>query len=129
MKKLVAVINGESTLEYDRSVDLPANQRAYLDKMDEKMDTGIPHGQGNIFAPQMEQKAQFVADQLVMAIKADNEGLIAASMAYLASRLPDLKQVTAEEQVNGETKITLVYDQEYVKPEAINFIKPTQLDS
>ena len=129
MKKLVAVVDGESKVEYDRSVDLPDQQKAYLDKMDEKMDGGIPLGQGNIFSPQMEQRAQFVADQLVMAINSNNEALIAASMAYLANRLPDLKQVTAESQDDGETKITLVYDKEYVKPETINFVKPSQLNS
>ena len=129
MSKLVAVIDGESEIEYDRSVDLPDHQRDYLDKMDAKMNEGIPLGQGNIFAPQMEQKAQFVADQLVMAIQSNNEALIAASMAYLANRLPDLKQVLAEKQQDGEIKITLVYDKEFVKPEAINFVKPSQLNS
>ena len=109
MSLLVAVVNGESVIEYDRSKPLPEHQLAYLDKMDEKMELGIPSGQGNIFAPDTEQRAQFVANQLIMAISSDNEQLIAASMAYLANRLPDLKQVSAKE-VDGNTEITLIYD-------------------
>lgn len=128
MSVLVAVVNGESKIEYDRSRPLPENQLAYLDKMDEKMEMGIPSGQGNIFAPDLEQKAQFVASQLMMAISTDNEQLIAASMAYLANRLPELKQVSAEEK-DGQTQITLIYDQEYTKPQTINFVKPEQLNS
>lgn len=128
MSVLVAVINGESKIEYDRSKSLPENQVAYLDMMDEKMELGIPSGQGNIFAPDLQQRAQFVASQLMMAISTDNEQLIAASMAYLASRLPDLKQVSAEEK-DGQTHISLIYDREYAAPQAINFVKPEQLNS
>lgn len=128
MSILVAVVNGESQIEYDRSKPLPEHQLAYLDKMDEKMELGIPSGQGNIFAPDLEQKAQFVASQLIMAISTENEQLIVASMAYLANRLPDLKQVKGEEK-DGQTHISLIYDKEYVEPQAINFVKPEHLNS
>ena len=128
MKKLVAVVQGESQVEYDRSRQLPEKQLHYLDIMDAKMDEGIPHGAGHIFAPDMQQKAQFVANQLVNAIKTDNEQLAAATIAYLGIRLPDLQQVVAEEK-DGETTIKLVYDQEYVKPQPMQFIKPNQLNS
>ena len=128
MKKLVAVVQGESQVEYDRSRQLPEKQLQYLDIMDAKMDEGIPHGAGHIFAPDMQQKAQFVADQLVNAIKTDNEQLAAATIAYLGVRLPDLQQVVAEEK-DGETTIKLIYDQEYVKPQPVQFIKPNHLNS
>lgn len=128
MSTLVAVVNGDASIEYDRNKPLPENQLAYLDTMDEKMDLGIPSGQGNIFAPDQEQKAQFVASQLFMAISTDNEQLIAASMAYLALRLPELKQVKGEEK-DGQTHISLIYDQEYTEPQAMNFVKPEHLNS
>lgn len=128
MSILVAVVNGEPVVEYDRNKSLPENQLAYLDKMDEKMEMGIPSGQGNIFAPDQEQRAQFVASQLMMAISSDNEQLIAASMAYLANRLPDLKQVTSKEK-EGETHIALIYDREYTSPQTLNFVKPEHLNS
>ena len=128
MKKLVAVLHGESQVEYDRTRQLPEKQLKYLDMMDEKMDEGIPHGAGHIFAPDMEQKAQFVANQLINAIKSDNEQLAAATIAYLGERLPDLLQVVADEK-DGETTIKLIYDQEYVKAEPVQFIKPGQLNS
>jgi len=128
MSILVAVVNGESEIEYDRSKPLAEQQLSYLQKMDEKMDMGIPSGQGNIFAPDQEQKAQFVADQLMMAIKADDEQLISASMAYLATRLPELKQVASKEK-DGQQQITLVYDREYSAPQEVKFVKPEHLNS
>ena len=128
MKKLVAVLHGESQVEYDRTQQLPDNQLKYLDIMDAKMDEGIPHGAGHIFAPDTQQKAQFVANQLINAIKTDNEQLAAAAIAYLALRLPDLQQVVAEDN-NGETTIKLVYDREYAPAQPLQFIKPGQLNS
>ncbi len=128
MSILVAVVNGDSKIEYDRNKVLPERQREYLQKMDEKMDGGIPSGQGNIFAPTVEQKAQFVASQLMMAIETDDEGLISASMAYLASRLPELKQVASKE-IEGEIQITLIYDHEYSEPQEIKFVRPEHLNS
>ena len=128
MSILVAVVNGDSEIEFDRSKPLAEQQRTYLDKMDEKMDMGIPSGQGNVFAPDQEQKALFVANQLMMAIESSNEQLIYASLAYLANRLPDLKQVTAKEK-DGKQEISLIYDREYSPPQTINFVKPENLNS
>ncbi len=128
MKKLVAVLQGESQVEYDRSKPLPEQQQQYLDRMDEQMDQGIPQGAGHIFAPDLQQKAQFVANQLIHAIKTENEQLAAATLAYLANRLPDLLQVVAEEN-DGNTTIKLVYDREYAPAQPVNFIKPGQLNS
>ena len=128
MSVLVAVVKGEPVVEYDRDVALPENQLEYLQKMDSKMDQGIPLGQGNVFAPDLEQKSQFVASQLFMAIETENEQLIAASMAYLATRLPELKQVSTKEK-DGEQQISLIYDREFTPPQEINFVKPEQLNS
>ena len=50
-------MNGESQVEYDRTQGLPENQLHYLDIMDKKMDEGIPHGAGHIFAPDEQQTA------------------------------------------------------------------------
>ncbi|MFW2371593.1 MAG: hypothetical protein ACN4GM_00575 [Gammaproteobacteria bacterium] len=128
MNKLVVAINGEAQFEFDRSKTLPDRQMEYLDKMDQQMDGGIPEGAGHIFSPDQSQRAQFVANQLITAIKANNEQLIAATMAYLALRMPDLQQVTAEEK-DGQTTIKLIHDQAYTKAQEINFIKPESLNS
>ena len=128
MKKLVAVINGESQIEYDRTKTLPQKQQDYIQMMDDKMDQGIPHGTGHIFAPAAEQKAQFVASQLMQAIKSDNEQLIAATMAYLALKLPELQQVIGREE-DGEMKIQFVYDRPYVDPKPVQFVPIDKLNS
>ncbi len=122
MKKLVAVLNGESQVEFERNKSLADRQLEYLAVMDKQLDDGIPQGAGMLFSPTMEQKIQFVANQLITAIKAENEQLAAATLSWLATRLPDLQQVAADEK-NGEITIRLIYDKPYVKAEPIHFMK------
>jgi hypothetical protein len=122
MKKLVAVLNGESQVEYERGRFLSEHQQRYLTMMDQKMDEGIPQGAGNIFSPNLEQKAQFVANQLMDAIKSGNEQLAAATLSWLATRLPDLQQISADEK-DGQVTISLINDKPYIKAHPINFMK------
>lgn len=128
MKKLVLVINGEPHVEYDRNKILPNDQIAYLDKMDAKMDEGIPHNGGHLFAPDAQQKAQFVANQLVHAYRDNNEQLAAATMSYLGDRYPDMQQVVVTE-TDGQLSINLVYDEPYKKEEKVQFVRPEDLNS
>ena len=98
MSKLVVVFNGQSVVEYDRNISLPGQQREYLDRMDESMDNGIDLNGEYIAEPDAQQRAKFVAMQLVHALIDSKDPMIAAMCAYLASRLPTLQQVKAEEQ-------------------------------
>ncbi len=128
MKKLVLVVNGDAHVEYDRNKILPNDQIAYLDKMDAKMDEGIPHNGGHIFAPDAQQKAQFVANQLAHAYQQENEQMSAAMMSYLGDRYPDLQQIVITEQ-NGQLGINLIYDEAYEKVTPVAFVRPEDLNS
>ncbi|HEB55196.1 MAG TPA: hypothetical protein ENI98_02595 [Gammaproteobacteria bacterium] len=121
MSNIMAVLlNGIAQLEYDRDKALPEQQRRYLDKMDEKMATGITLGEQAIAEPDINQRAQFVAQNLAQAIKDDNESMAAALTSWLASRLPELKQVKMNEAEDG-ISIELVFDEEYGSQVAVQF--------
>ena len=118
---LIVTINDQSMIEFDRNKPLPGLQRRFLDKMDHDMDQGVTLGGKDINQPDLLQKAQFVAINLIGAIRDNEEQLAAAMCTYLASRIPDLKQVKAIEKA-GETFIDLVFDQGYVKEVKVDFI-------
>lgn len=121
MSKIMAVLfNGIAQLEYDREQSLPEQQRQYLEKMDKKMDAGITLGEQTIADPDSTQRAQFVAQNLAQAIKLDNESMAMALTSWLASRLPELKQVKLE-QAEAGTTIELVFDEEYGNQVAVPF--------
>jgi len=127
MDNLMAVtLNGIAQLEYDRNKSLPPQQELYLDKMDETMDTGIQVGEVFISKPELNQRAQFVAGNLAHAILSDDEAMCSALTAYLASRLPDLKQIkitnTATDGQTGEISIELVFDEDYQKQVEVKFL-------
>ncbi|MBI1422567.1 MAG: hypothetical protein GC149_03800 [Gammaproteobacteria bacterium] len=91
--KLVVLLNGQSVVEYDRAKRLPGHQRQYLEKMDSDMDSGIELNGESIAEPDATQRAKFVAMHMVQALLDEHDAMIAAGCAYLANRLPDLKQV------------------------------------
>lgn len=120
---LTIVINGESQLEYDRSKPLAGHQREFLDKMDLSMDAGIVLGDVEIASPSVLQRAQFVALQLVGAIHASDEQRAAAMLAYLANRIPEMKQVRATRK-GQDVGFDFVFDKDYVPEAKIHFVKP-----
>lgn len=108
--KLTVYINDEPVIEYDRNMRLPGKQRQYLDKMESDMDNGFQLGDERIENPDMKDRAKFVAMTLIQSIEADNEAMIVATCAYLATRQTDLKEVRAN--ADGENMmLDLVYDQ------------------
>lgn len=115
------LLNGVAQLEYDRRKPLPDHQAVYLEKMDAKMDEGIQLEGKNIPSPDINDRAQFIAANLLHAIKNNDEAMAAAHCTYLANRLPDLKQIKFEEQ-NGEVSIELVFDEAYQKQVPVQLI-------
>ncbi len=123
MSNLLAVLlNGIAQLEYHRDKPLPPHQAAYLDKMDAKMDTGIMIGENTIDNPDINQRAQFVAANLLSAMKSNDEETTAALCTWLANRMPDLKQVKIDE-AGDRISIDLVFDEDYGQQTAVTFSK------
>lgn len=121
MSDMMAVfLNGIAQLEYDRSRPLPDHQAVYLEKMDARMAAGILVGEETIEHPDENQRARFVAANLLHAIKSNNESMAAALCSYLANRLPGLKQVRFDEN-EGDVAIELIFDQDYRKQVAVDF--------
>jgi hypothetical protein len=118
---LTVVVNGQSQLDFDRGKKLPEKQLAYLDRMDRQMDAGLRLAGAWIDQPDRLQRAQFVAVHLITALQQADESLIAASCAYLASRLPDLQQVKAK-LIGDGFSVELVFDRPHVEETTIDFI-------
>lgn len=107
--KLEILFNGQSTVEYDRNKRLPGRQRQYLDMMDNDMDAGIDLAGESITKPDAVQRAKFVAMHLAQALIDEHDAMIAAACAYLAIRLPDLKQVKIVQQ-DDDLMLDMVFD-------------------
>ena len=113
MSNMMAVlINDVAQLEYDRDKPLTDYQNTYLEKMDKQMDEGIQIDGQTIDAPEMNQKIQFVTANMLSAMKSENEGMTSALCTYLATRLPDLKQVKITEKGDA-VSIDMVFDEDY----------------
>lgn len=120
---LTVVVNGQAVIEYDRRKLLAPRQQLFLDRMDQDMDGGIGLDGNTGSSPDLLARARFVANSLLQALESENDSVAAASCAYLAMRLPELKQVRADSN-DGQLHIDLVFDTPYVPVQTVQFIKP-----
>ena len=124
---LVVVLDGVSQLEYARATPLAPAQLDYLDRLDQKMDAGIELAGLHIQQPDALQRAQFIAVQLLQAVQAGNEAQAAVTCAYLANRIPDLKQVRASTRA-GLLSFDLVFDKAFSKEVKVEFMRPPAVE-
>ncbi|MGH1536718.1 MAG: hypothetical protein ACRBDX_01480 [Gammaproteobacteria bacterium] len=118
---LVVQVNGSPMLEYDRKKSLTSGQQHSLLLMEKKFAEGIELHGLQINEPSLEQRIEFVTANLISAVLTDEEAIAAASCAYIAHALPDLKQIKALEK-DGEVSIELVFDREYQPEENLSFV-------
>lgn len=119
-QQLAVVVNDQLTLQYDRNKTLPEHQQGYLARLDQKFDQGIEL-QGEYYAePDLEQRARYMALSLMEGIIYQEDAKAAVSLAWLATRLPELKQVKAIVDEQG-THFDLIFDREYQPHQVIHF--------
>lgn len=107
---LSVYLEDRKQIEYDRNRPLPGAERRFLDQMDLDMDRGLRLGEQDVASPDEAQRAQYVAHQLVFAIGAEDDRLIAATCAYLSNRFPELLTIRANRHGDDVT-INFVFDE------------------
>lgn len=117
---LAIVVNDQLMLQYDRNKTLPAHQQEHLAKLDAKFDQGIELQGEKIDRPDAEQRAKYMALSLMEGIIYQEDARAAVSLAWLATRLPDLKQVQAVADEQG-TRFELIFDHEYQPRQVVKF--------
>ena len=120
MINLAVLVNEQLTLQYNRTVDLPDQQSAYLNKLDAKFDGGIELQGEKLDNPDIQQRAKFMALSMMEGIMYQEDSKAAASLAWLATRLPELKQVVATVNEEG-TQFQLIFDKEYEPQQVVKF--------
>ena len=120
MSKLAIVVNEKLTLEYDRKKILEQDQLDYLARLDAKFDQGIELQGEQIDQPDIQQRARYMTLSMMEGIMYREDAKAAVSVAWLATRLPELKQVVAVVDNEG-TQFELVFDREYQPQQVVNF--------
>lgn len=121
---MTVLVNGIAQVEYRRAVPLDERQRAYLAKMDARMDGGIPHEGEIVENPDHLQRARYVALSLAEAILQDQEAATAATCSWLAERIPDLQQVRIDAGEDGQVRVELIFDRPLENQVKVQFPMP-----
>lgn len=106
---LAVVINGKTVLEYRPHSRLPGHVRQLLDSMDADLAAGFDLAGDAIVNPSTLQCARYVGMTLIRAIESGNDGLKAATCAWLCSRLPALLEINAD-VVGDEVNMQLIME-------------------
>lgn len=120
MTILAIVVNDELILQFDRTKALPEHQQDHLRRLDSKFDRGIELQGEFIEHPDLKQRARYMSLSLMEGILYQEDARAAVSMAWLATRLPELKQLKAIVDENG-TQFDLIFDREYQPHQVVNF--------
>ena len=107
MTELSVYVNDQLAFEYDRSTELDDKQLEFLERMDRDMDRGFRISGEMIAEPDSQQKANFVAMNLLKALQQEDNAKIRVSCAYLSSRLPYVVEVHARDQ-GGRVNIEFI---------------------
>lgn len=110
MKTLTVFVNDQAVFEYDKETNFEEQKLEFLDKMDSDMDRGIKINGELISSPDHQQRARFVAMNLIKALQQDDQPIISASCAYLTNRQSELIEVHAKDQGNA-VNIELIAEQ------------------
>ena len=120
------LLDGQEVLTYDRAQDLPDKQREYLDVMDSQMDSGFVLSDKKIEHPNLQQKTQFVALNLVTALTKNEDDTAIIMFTYLVNRMPELKQAKAKtktsESGQQQVGVEFVFDEVKTDGQKIEFL-------
>ncbi|MCW8931444.1 MAG: hypothetical protein OQL19_14530 [Gammaproteobacteria bacterium] len=123
-EKVGFILDGEEVLTYDRLQSLPDKQREYLDMIDEQMDDGFVLSDKKIEKPNLQQKTQFVALNLVSALSKNDDNTAIMMFTYLVNRMPELKQAKAKTKTldsGQQVGVEFVFDEVKAEGQKIEF--------
>lgn len=122
--KVGFLLEGQEVLVYDRSQVLPSRQREYLDIIDAQMDAGFILSDKQIDHPNLQQKTQFVALNLVTALTQNDDKTAIIMFTYLVDRMPELKQAkakTKDTETGQQVGVEFVFDEVKADGQKIEF--------
>ena len=122
--KVGFLLEGQEVLTYDRSQVLPDKQREYLDIIDARMNEGFVLSDQKVENPNLQQKTQFVALNLVQALLKEDDNTAIIMFTYLVNRMPELKQAKAKTKTSesgDQIGVEFVFDEVKVEGQKIEF--------
>lgn len=117
-EKVAFLLDGQEVLTYDRSIALTQSQKGYLDDMEQTLNEGFFLSGERVENPDLEQKTQFVALNLVQALQKEDDKTAIILFSYLVDRMPELKQAKAkikDTQAGSQIGVEFIFDE--LKPE------------
>ena len=124
MKKpsMIVQVDGKVVLEYDRRKPLNKKQREDLSRIDAKLSQGTNATAATPSQPNPLKSAEVIVCALVKALQTGNDQVAAAACAWLANRIPELRQVKAKIEDIEHISIEFVFNRDYQAEQPMHFV-------
>ena len=119
---MIVQVDGKVVLEYDRRKPLNKRQQEDLSRIDTKLSQDAEADEHSDSQPNPLKFTEVVSCALVKALQTGNDQVTAASCAWLANRIPELRQVKAKIEGAEQISIELVFNRDYQPEQTIRFV-------
>ena len=119
---MIVQVDGKVVLEYDRRKPLNKRQQEDLSRIDTKLSQNTEADEHSDSQPNPLKFTEVVSCALVKALQTGNDQVTAASCAWLANRIPELRQVKAKIEGAEQISIELVFNRDYQPEQTIRFV-------
>ena len=119
---MIVQVDGKVVLEYDRRKPLNKRQKEDLSRIDTNLSLNTPASGHSQVQPNPLKFTEVVSCALVKALQTGNDQVTAASCAWLANRIPELRQVKAQIEGAEQISIELVFNRDYQPEQTIRFV-------
>lgn len=118
---MIVQVDGKVVLEYDRRKPLNKKQKEDLSLIDEQLSQDFKVKKHADLKPDPLKSTELIACALIKALQTGNDHVTAASCAWLANRIPELRQVKAKTEDSDSISIELVFNRGYQPEQTIHF--------
>ena len=124
MKKqnMVVQVDEKVVLEYDRLKPLNKKQKEDLSRIDAKLSQDDSAKEHPGSKPNPLKSTELIACTLIKALQTGNDHITAASCAWLANRIPELRQVKVKTEDAERISIELIFNRGYQPEQTIHFV-------
>ncbi len=125
-RKVAVIIDGTVEAYWDRDARMSEPQRHAVARLQERLQQGFEAGGVRYDHPDSTQCAQFAASMIPQALRADDDGLLLATLSLVCTALTELKQIDYRARDDGDWDIAFITDRVYAPHEQTIKLMPAK---
>ena len=111
--QVAVLIDGRVAMHWDRTRELTPEQRRGIAELDRELRAGFEVNGVRYARPELLPRAQFAASVIPQALREGRSPAAQLALAFVCTRLPDLRQIQYRHRSDGRYDIAFITDRDY----------------